>query len=125
MSMVARTALRKMGNSTGMIVPKAILAQLGAKAGEPLDVSVENGRLVAARAGELFEGETISTDEARELKLLADELKTAVGRMETQLDEASAAIRSALDPARERALRARLERELAGAGEGLFEALAR
>jgi antitoxin MazE len=43
-----RTALRKMGNSTGMIVPRAILDELGSAIGEDLDIKVENGRLVAA-----------------------------------------------------------------------------
>jgi antitoxin MazE len=43
-----RTALRKMGNSAGMIVPRAILDELGGAIGEELDLQVENGRLVAA-----------------------------------------------------------------------------
>ena len=43
-----RTALRRMGNSTGMIVPRAILDELGSGIGEDLDLKVENGRLVAA-----------------------------------------------------------------------------
>ena len=43
-----RTALRKMGNSAGMIVPKAILSEIGSTIGEELDIKVENGRIVAA-----------------------------------------------------------------------------
>jgi len=43
-----RTALRKMGNSAGMIVPKAILNELGSAIGEELDLKVDGGRLVAA-----------------------------------------------------------------------------
>jgi antitoxin MazE len=43
-----RTALRKMGNSAGMIVPKAILTELGSGIGSSFDISVENGRIVAA-----------------------------------------------------------------------------
>lgn len=43
-----RTALRKMGNSTGMIVPKAILNALGAKPGAAFEMSVEKGRIVAS-----------------------------------------------------------------------------
>ena len=42
-----QTALRKMGNSVGMIVPKAILRELGATAGTTMDVRVEEGRVVA------------------------------------------------------------------------------
>ncbi|MEH3035934.1 MAG: AbrB/MazE/SpoVT family DNA-binding domain-containing protein [Sphingomonas adhaesiva] len=40
------TALRKMGNSVGMIVPKAILQELGATVGTPLDVRVDAGRVI-------------------------------------------------------------------------------
>ena len=43
-----RTALRKMGNSTGMIVPKALLAEIGVAAGASMDVCVEGGKLIAA-----------------------------------------------------------------------------
>ena len=43
-----RTALRKMGNSAGMIVPKSILVEIGSRIGEDLEISVEDGRIVAA-----------------------------------------------------------------------------
>lgn len=43
-----RTALRKMGNSTGMIVPKAILSELGAQAGTTFDISVQGNKIVAS-----------------------------------------------------------------------------
>ena len=43
-----RTALRKMGNSTGMIVPKSILTQVGAGVGAAFDITVEGGRIVLA-----------------------------------------------------------------------------
>lgn len=42
-----QTALRKMGNSVGMIVPKAILQELGATAGTAIDVRVEEGGFVS------------------------------------------------------------------------------
>lgn len=42
-----QTALRKMGNSTGMILPKPILKELGVESGTPMDVIVENGRVIA------------------------------------------------------------------------------
>jgi antitoxin MazE len=42
-----QTALRKMGNSTGMIVPKSLLTEIGLGAGAVLDVRIEDGRLVA------------------------------------------------------------------------------
>ena len=42
-----QTSLRKMGNSTGMIVPKALLSELGVAAGASIDLRIENGKLVA------------------------------------------------------------------------------
>lgn len=42
-----QTSLRKMGNSIGMIVPKAILKELGAVAGTAMDVRIEGGNVVA------------------------------------------------------------------------------
>lgn len=51
-----QTALRKMGNSVGMIVPKALLDELGAGVGTPMDVQVENGRVVATPRRKLREG---------------------------------------------------------------------
>lgn len=41
------TKLRKMGNSTGLIVPRAVLAEAGVASGTTLDLIVENGRIVA------------------------------------------------------------------------------
>jgi len=41
-----QTSLRKMGNSTGMILPKEILRQIGAEAGAKVDLAVENDRVV-------------------------------------------------------------------------------
>jgi antitoxin MazE len=45
-----RASLRKMGNSSGVIIPKPILAQIGVAAGDDLDLSLEAGRLVLAPA---------------------------------------------------------------------------
>lgn len=42
-----QTALRKMGNSTGMIVPKPILDALGLATGTRLDLQVDDGRVIA------------------------------------------------------------------------------
>ncbi len=41
-----RTAIRRMGNSNGLILPKPVLAQLGLHPGDTLDLSLEEGRLV-------------------------------------------------------------------------------
>ena len=42
-----QTWLRNMGNSGGLIVPAALLKELGATAGMPMDVRVEQGKVVA------------------------------------------------------------------------------
>lgn len=42
-----QTSLRKMGNSVGLIVPKALLTELGATAGTTMDVTIEAGKVVA------------------------------------------------------------------------------
>ena len=43
-----RAQLRRMGNSSGVIIPKPILAQLGVTAGDSLELAVEAGRLALA-----------------------------------------------------------------------------
>ena len=42
-----RSALRKMGNSTGMIVPSAVLREAGLASGALLEISVDAGRIIA------------------------------------------------------------------------------
>lgn len=42
-----QTALRKMGNSTGMILPKPILKLLGVESGAAMELVVEDGRVIA------------------------------------------------------------------------------
>jgi len=41
-----RGAVRRMGNSSGIIIPKLVLAEMGAKAGDPVEMVVEEGRLM-------------------------------------------------------------------------------
>ena len=43
-----RIALRKMGNSSGVIIPKPFLAEIGAQSGEDVEMAVEDGRIVIA-----------------------------------------------------------------------------
>jgi antitoxin MazE len=43
-----QTTLRKMGNSTGLILPKAILDELGLVSGAKIDVTISEGKVVAA-----------------------------------------------------------------------------
>ncbi|MEG3087363.1 AbrB/MazE/SpoVT family DNA-binding domain-containing protein [Sphingomonas sp. PB4P5] len=67
-----QTALRKMGNSTGMILPRAILGQIGVTTGAAMDLRVENGRLIATpvitatRAGWAASAATIATSDSPE-----------------------------------------------------------
>ncbi len=42
-----QSSLRKMGNSTGMILPKAILDQLGLASGAKVELRVEGGEVIA------------------------------------------------------------------------------
>src|SRR5437868_2832105 len=52
-----RSPVRKMGNSSGVIIPKPLLQQLGVEAGDELEMSLEDGRIILepakrdARAG--------------------------------------------------------------------------
>lgn len=41
-----RSAVRKMGNSSGVIIPKPFLVEIGAKAGDDVEMLVESGRIV-------------------------------------------------------------------------------
>ena len=41
-----RIALRKMGNSSGVIIPKPLLVQIGVQAGGDVDLAVEHDRIV-------------------------------------------------------------------------------
>lgn len=41
-----RATLRKMGNSAGIVLPKPVLAQVGARHETQFDLSVENGRII-------------------------------------------------------------------------------
>ena len=51
-----QTSLRKMGNSVGMIVPKAVLQEIGLAVGAPMDVRVEEGKVVATPIRKAREG---------------------------------------------------------------------
>jgi antitoxin MazE len=43
-----QTAVRKLGNSAGVIIPKSVLAELGLSAGDAVDLRLESGRLILA-----------------------------------------------------------------------------
>jgi antitoxin MazE len=45
-----RAPVRKIGNSVGVILPKPILMQLGVEAGDVLDLSFDDGRIVLVPA---------------------------------------------------------------------------
>jgi antitoxin MazE len=40
-----RAAIRKLGNSSGVIIPKSMLAEIGIVAGDPVDLSLQDGRI--------------------------------------------------------------------------------
>ena len=51
------TAIRKMGNSQGVLIPKPLLEEMGIKTGDNVDMSVERGKLVIVpRKRKLREG---------------------------------------------------------------------
>ena len=41
-----RSVIRKMGNSSGIIIPKLMLSEIGMKPGDDVELRIENGRLV-------------------------------------------------------------------------------
>lgn len=41
-----RGAVRKMGNSSGIIIPKLMLAEAGMKAGDVVELAIQDGRIV-------------------------------------------------------------------------------
>jgi antitoxin MazE len=43
-----KSAIRKMGNSHGVIIPKPLLAEIGAKQGDIVDLTVKGGKIVIA-----------------------------------------------------------------------------
>ena len=43
--MAVRAAIRKLGNSSGVIIPKSMLAEIGIVAGDMVDLSLEQGRI--------------------------------------------------------------------------------
>jgi antitoxin MazE len=45
---VMRAPIRKLGNSSGVIIPKPILSQIGVEAGDDLDLSLDEDRIVLA-----------------------------------------------------------------------------
>jgi antitoxin MazE len=51
-----QTALRKMGNSTGMIGPRALLVEMGVSVGTAFDLRVEDGKLVGSPVRRAREG---------------------------------------------------------------------
>lgn len=43
-----RAALRKLGNSSGVIIPKSMLTEIGIGVGDVFDITLEEGRIVLA-----------------------------------------------------------------------------
>jgi antitoxin MazE len=49
MESVMLSAVKKFGNSAGVIIPKPLLSEIGAQAGDSVDLRVEDGRIVIER----------------------------------------------------------------------------
>ena len=45
-----KSAIRKMGNSHGVIIPKPLLQEIGVKPGDSVDLTVKNRKIVIAAA---------------------------------------------------------------------------
>jgi antitoxin MazE len=45
-----KSAIRKMGNSHGVIIPKLLLEEVGAAPNDPVDLKVKKGRIVITPA---------------------------------------------------------------------------
>ncbi len=45
-----QSAVKKFGNSAGVIIPKPFLAELGAEAGDSVEMRIEGGKLIIERA---------------------------------------------------------------------------
>jgi antitoxin MazE len=43
-----KSAIKKMGNSQGVIIPKPLLAELGIEANDPVDIKIKKGKIVIA-----------------------------------------------------------------------------
>lgn len=62
-------AIRKLGNSSGVLIPKPLLAEIGAKVGDEVTISVKDDTLVVAfpkrhpRAGWAEASKAIGADE--------------------------------------------------------------
>ena len=57
-----QTTVRKIGNSTGTILPARLLRELGIREGDALEITVEDGKLVAqkvARPKPVFDLESL------------------------------------------------------------------
>lgn len=67
-----RGAIRRMGNSSGVLIPKPLLDEVGAKVGDEVDIQVQEGRIVVAlpkphpRAGWAEDAALVGADELSE-----------------------------------------------------------
>jgi antitoxin MazE len=46
-----KSAIRKMGNSHGVIIPKPLLSEIGGKEGDQVDLTVRGGKIIIAPVG--------------------------------------------------------------------------
>jgi antitoxin MazE len=43
-----RATVRKVGNSSGVIIPKSMLSEIGLATGDPVDLTLDDGRIAIA-----------------------------------------------------------------------------
>lgn len=67
------SAVKKFGNSAGVLIPKPLLSEIGAKAGDSVELKVEGGRIVIepvvrpARAGWAEDAQRLAQEQDDEL----------------------------------------------------------
>ena len=67
------SAVKKFGNSAGVLIPKPLLSEIGAKAGDSVEIKVEGGRIVIepvvrpARAGWAEDSQRLAKEHDDEL----------------------------------------------------------
>lgn len=67
------SSVRKFGNSAGVLIPKPLLSEIGAKAGDSVELKVEGGRIVIepvvrpARAGWAEDSRRLAREQDDEL----------------------------------------------------------
>jgi antitoxin MazE len=84
-----RSSVRKIGNSAGVILPKPFLASIGAEAGDAVDVTMEDDRIIIVAAPKKHPREGWEEDAKRiaALGLTEEELDWLEAPLSSEADE--------------------------------------